>query len=391
MSFKRAARLDQLPPYLFIEIDRKKREAIKAGKDVISFGVGDPDRPTPTFIVDRMAEAIRESANHQYPLGSGSMEFRKCVTTFMQQRFNVTLDPATEAMAVIGTKEGIGHLPLAVINPGDYVLVPSPGYPVYESSTIFAGGLVHEMPLLSERGFLPDLNAIPRDVLSKARLMFINYPNNPTGAVAGLDFYEQCVALAQKHDFVICSDAAYTETYFDDRDRPRSIFEVKGAKEVAVEMHSLSKTFNMTGWRLGFAVGHAGVVEALAKIKGNVDSGAFTAIQDAGITALEGINRPEVLANREMYRRRRDALVPHLRELGFGVEPPRATFYVWAKCPKGHEDSMRCATKILDEAAIVAIPGVGFGKYGEGFVRFALTVEEDRIRVATGRLAEMKW
>lgn len=391
MPFQRAKRLDQLPPYLFIEIDRKKRDAIAAGKDVISFGVGDPDRPTPAFIVDRMADAIRTPANHQYPLGSGSMEFRECVTAFMKRRFGVSLDPATQALAVIGTKEGIGHLPLAVINPGDVALVPSPGYPVYESSTIFAGGTPYEMPLLSERGFLPDLDAIPRDIFDKTRLMFINYPNNPTGAVCGLDFYERCVALAKKHDFVVCSDAAYTETYFDERDRPHSIFEVPGAIDVAVEMHSLSKTFNMTGWRVGFAVGHAGVIEALAKIKGNVDSGIFTAVQDAGIAAIEGIERPDVLEIREIYRQRRDALVPHLREIGFGVDSPRATFYVWAKCPKGYEDSMKCATKLLEEAAIVAIPGVGFGKYGEGFVRFALTVDVDRIRVATGRLAELKW
>lgn len=391
MPFQRAARLDQLPPYLFIEIDRKKRAAIAAGKDVISFGVGDPDRPTPDFIVDSMAKAIRVPAHHQYPLGSGSAEFRATASAFMKDRFDVSVDPATEVLALIGTKEGIGHLPLAVLNPGDVALVPSPGYPVYESGTIFAGGKPYDMPLRADRGFLPDFDAIPPDVLARTRLMFINYPNNPTGAVCGLDFLEQAVALARRHDFVICSDAAYTETYFDDRDRPHSILEVPGAKDVAIEMHSLSKTFNMTGWRIGFAVGHPGVLEALAKIKGNVDSGAFTAVQDAAITALTGINRPDIVRIREMYRARRDALVPHLREIGFGIDPPRATFYVWARCPRGHEDSMRCATKILEEAAVVAIPGVGFGKHGEGFVRFALTVEVDRIREATGRLAELKW
>ncbi len=390
MAFKRAARLDQLPPYLFIEIDRRKREAIAAGKDVISFGVGDPDRPTPEFIIDRMKSAIYDAANHQYPLGSGSVEFRKTVADFMKARFGVAVDPANEVLALIGSKEGIGHLPLGVINPGDVVLVPSPGYPVYESSTIFAGGTPYTMPLTADREFLPDLDAIPAEVFAKARLMFINYPNNPTGAVAGMDFYEKCVALAKKHDFLICSDAAYTETYFDERDRPHSILEVPGAKEVAVEMHSLSKTFNMTGWRVGFAVGHAEALAALAKIKGNVDSGVFTAVQDAAIVAIQRINGPEVAEIRDVYRKRRDALVPHLKELGFGVESPRATFYVWARCPKGY-DSMRCATRILDETAIVAIPGIGFGKEGDDFVRFALTVDIDRIRTATGRLAELKW
>ncbi|HWL92589.1 MAG TPA: LL-diaminopimelate aminotransferase [Phycisphaerae bacterium] len=390
MAFTRAARLDRLPPYLFIEIDRRKREAIAAGKDVISFGVGDPDQPTPKFIIDRMARAIYEPANHQYPLGAGSAEFRKTAADFVQRRFGVTVDPQNEVLALIGTKEGLGHLPLAVINPGDVALVPSPGYPVYQSSTIFAGGEPYDMPLTRENGFLPDFDAIPRDVLAKTRLMFINYPNNPTGAVAGLDFLEHCVALARRHDFVICSDAAYTETYFDERDRPHSILEIPGANDVSIELHSLSKTFNMTGWRVGFAIGNSDVLAALAKIKGNIDSGVFTAVQEAAITAIEHIDGPEVAEIRDVYRQRRDALVPHLREIGFAVEPPRATFYVWAKCPKNY-DSMRCVTKLLDEAAIVAIPGLGFGKFGEGYVRFALTVDVDRIRQATGRLAELKW
>lgn len=390
MPFQRAARLDRLPPYLFIEIDRKKREAIAAGKDVISFGVGDPDRPTPLFIIDRMASAIRVPSNHQYPLGSGSLAFRETVATFMTSRFGVSVNPANEVLALIGSKEGLGHLPLAVINPGDVALVPSPGYPVYESSTIFAGGEPYVMPLSPDTGFLPNLDAIPADVLNRTRLMFINYPNNPTGATAGLDFYERCVALAKRCGFIVCSDAAYTETYFDERDRPHSILEIPGAKDVAIEMHSLSKTFNMTGWRVGFAVGHAEVLSALAKIKGNVDSGVFTAVQEAAITAIENIDGQAVAEIREVYRRRRDALVPHLKEMGFVVQSPRATFYVWARCPKGY-DSMACASKLLDEAAIVAIPGVGFGRYGEGFVRFALTVDEDRIREATGRMAELNW
>jgi LL-diaminopimelate aminotransferase len=302
----------------------------------------------------------------------------------------VSLDPRSEILTVIGTKEGLGHLPLAVVNPGDVALVPQPGYPVYQSSTIFAGGVPYVMPLTQERGFLPNLDEIPRDVLDRTALMFVNYPNNPTGAVAGLDFYERCVALARKHDFIVCSDAAYTEVYFDDRDRPHSIFEVPGARDVAVEMHSLSKTFNMTGWRLGFAAGHPDVLAALAKIKGNMDSGQFNAIQHAGVAAIAGIDTPEVAQIRTIYRERRDALVPGLNRVGFKVDPPRATFYVFARCPAGY-DSMRCATKVLEEAAIVAIPGIGFGKGGDNYVRFALTVERDRIGTAIERLAGLRW
>jgi len=390
MAFSRATRLDQLPPYLFIEIDRKKRAALAAGRDVIDFGVGDPDRPTPKFIIDRLAEAAYDPANHRYPSDVGVAEFRQTVGTWFAKRFGVTLDPKSEILTVIGTKEGIGHLPLAVVNPGDVALVPQPGYPVYQSSTIFAGGEPYIMPLTIERGFLPDLDAIPTSILDRTSLMFINYPNNPTGAVAGIEFYEKCVALARKHDFIVCSDAAYCEMYFRDNDRPHSILEVPGSREVAVEMHSLSKTFNMTGWRLGFAVGHADVLAALAKIKGNVDSGQFNAIQHAGVAAMSRIDGPEIAAIRETYRQRRDALVPGLNELGFKVEPPRATFYVWAKCPAGW-DSMRCAGRLLDDASIVAIPGIGFGVGGDGYVRFALTVEIPRIAAALERLAGLKW
>lgn len=390
MPFQRAKRLDQLPPYLFIDIDRKKRAAIAAGKDVIDFGVGDPDRPTPKFIIDRMATAIYDPKNHRYPFDTGVPEYREVAAAFFQKRFGVRLDPSAEIMALIGSKEGLGHLPLAVINPGDVGLIPTPGYPVYNAATLFAGGTPHEMPLTEERGFLPDIEAIPPAVLDKTALMFLNYPNNPTGAVASLEFYERCVHLARKHDFVICSDAPYTETYFDDADRPHSILEVPGAKDVAIEMHSLSKTFNMTGWRVAFAVGHKDILAALAKVKGNTDSGVFGAIQHAAITALESVDRPEVAEIRRIYRERRDALVPMLNKHGFRVKPPRATFFVWARCPEGYT-SMDCAGRLLEEAGIVAIPGIGFGKPGDGFVRFALTVEKDRIAMAESRLAGMTW
>lgn len=390
MSFKKASRLEALPPYLFIEIDHKKRAAIAAGKDVIDFGVGDPDRPTPKFIIDRMAEAIYDPANHPYPHDAGAPEFKTTAAAWFEQRFGVKVDPVKEMLALIGTKEGLGHLPLAVVNPGDRTLVPQPGYPVYQSASIFAGGRPYIMPLTEDNLFLPDLDAIPADVLQEASLLFVNYPNNPTGAVADLGLFERCVELARRHNFVVCSDAAYCEMYFDSGDRPHSVMEVPGAKDVAVELHSLSKTFNMTGWRIGFAVGNPDVLAALAKIKGNMDSGQFNAIQHAAVTALRNIDGPEVAAIRDFYKTRRDLLVPGLNRLGFEVRTPRATFYVWARCPKGL-DSMTCAARMLDECAIVAVPGIGFGAPGEGYVRFALTVEAERITEAVDRLGKLGW
>lgn len=390
MAFQRASRLDQLPPYLFIEIDRRKRAAIAAGKDVIDFGVGDPDRPTPTFIIDRMARTIYDPRNHRYPYDAGYPEFKQAAASWLAGRFGVRVDPAAEILTLIGSKEGLGHLPLAVLNPGEMALVPTPGYPVYNAATLFAGGVTHWMPLAEERGFLPDLDAIPAGVLAKTRLMFLNYPNNPTGAVASVEFFEKAVALARRHGFLICSDAPYSETFFDDNDRPPSILQVPGAKECCIEMHSLSKTFNMTGWRIAFAVGNADVLAALAKVKGNMDSGAFGAVQQAAALALEQIDHPDVAAIRRTYRERRDALVPVLRQAGFATAMPRATFFVWSRCPAGY-DSMGCATKLLEEAAIVAIPGVGFGPQGEGYVRFALTVEVDRIGEAGRRMGAVSW
>ena len=390
MAFQRAARLDQLPPYLFIEVDHKKKAAIAAGKDVIDFGVGDPDRPTPRFIIDRMALAIYDPKNHTYPFDVGVWEYREAITEWLKKRFGVMVDPKREVVTLIGSKEGLGHLPVAVVNPGDVVLVPTPGYPVYNAAAIFAGGVPYMMPLTHEHGFLPNLDEIPGDVLDKTVLMYLNYPNNPTGAVAPVAFYEKCVALAKKHDFIICSDAPYTETYFDDHDRPHSILEVPGAKDVCIEMHSLSKTFNMTGWRIAFAAGSADVLAALSKVKGNMDSGVFAAIQHAGAIALRGYDHPDVAGIRALYKQRRDMFVPKLREMGFQIDPPRATFYIWARCPKGY-DSWGCANKMLDEAAVVAVPGAGFGKPGEGFVRFSLTVANERIAEATKRLAGLRW
>lgn len=385
---QKADRLAQLPPYLFREIDRKKREAVAAGRDVIDLGVGDPDLPTPGFIVDRMAKAIRHPANHRYAPGRGMAAFRQAGARYLARRFGVQVDPACEVLALLGSKEGIGHLPIAVVNPGDTVLVPDPGYPVYTSGAVFAGASCHIMPLRAEHGWLPVLDDIPIEVRRRATLMWLNYPNNPTAAVAPFSFFEEAVALAREYNILIAQDAPYSELYYDDP--PPSILQAEGAMEVAVEFHSLSKTFNMTGWRIGFVVGNREVLAALATVKSNLDSGVFQAVQHAGVTALDGMDRPEFRARKETYLRRRDVLVGGLREAGWSVQTPEATFYVWAKCPQGW-DSMAVASRVLDEVDVVVIPGAGFGSRGKGYVRLALTVSEQRIKEAAGRLATLSW
>lgn len=383
-----ADRLGQLPPYLFVEIDRRKREAIAAGRDVIDFGVGDPDLPTHGFIIDAMAEAIRRPANHRYAAGAGSAEFRGAVAAYFERRFGVRVDPDSEVLALLGSKEGLAHLPTGVLNPGQIALIPDPCYPVYIAGTLFAGGKCHMMPLTADKGWLPDLAAIPSSVLSGARLLFLNYPNNPTGTCATLEFFESAVSLARKHGLLIVQDAAYAEMGFERP--PPSILQVAEAKEVAIELHSLSKTFNMTGWRSAFAVGNEDAIAALAKVKNNVDSGIFNAVQEASIVALNGLGRPEIAEQKAIYRRRRDTLVGGLREAGWSVEAPQATFYVWVRCPKGM-DSMTVASRILADADVVVIPGVGFGSCGEGYIRFALTVSESRTQEAVRRIAGISW
>lgn len=383
-SFAVARRLAELPPYLFVEIDRKKREALARGVDIINLGIGDPDLPTPAPIVRALARAAREPANHRYPESEGLDRFRQAVADWYRQRFGVELSPQSEVLALIGAKEGIGHLPLALVNPGDVVLVPDPAYPVYRAGTIFAGGEPYEMPLRPENAFLPDLRAIPASVLRRARLMFINYPNNPTGAVAPVEFYREVVEFATRHNIVVAQDNTYSEISFDGY-RPPSFLEVPGAKDVGIEFHSLSKTFNMTGWRIAFAVGRAEVIEALRKIKSNLDSGAFQAVQEAGIVALSMAE--EISArNCKVYQRRRDVLVRGLRQAGLTVEPPRATFYVWPRVPTGY-DSAGFVSTLIERAGIVCTPGSGFGKEGEGFVRFALTADVRRLAEAASRIA----
>jgi len=388
MNVSRAERLSRLPPYLFVEIDRKKREALADGRDVIDFGVGDPDRPTPTFIVERMAEAIRKPANHTYALGAGTLELRQVFADYLRRRFEVDLDPAGEIIALLGSKEGIGHLPTAVVNPGEAVLIPEPGYPVYVGGTVFAGGVCQAMPLREEHDWLPVLDDIPADVRRDARLMFLNYPNNPTGACAPRSFFEEVVAFARKHQILIAQDAPYCELYYGDP--PPSILQIEGAKDVAIEFHSLSKTFNMTGWRIAFAVGNRDVLAALAAVKSNLDSGVFKAVQEAGVAAVLGVDRPEIREQVELYRRRRDLLVAALRQAGWPARPPQATFYLWAKCPKGWA-SMAVASRLLEETGVVVIPGAGFGSTAEGFVRFSLTVSEERTREAIERISGLSW
>jgi len=385
----RADRLSMLPAYLFAEVDRKKREAVAAGRDVIDFGVGDPDTPTPAFIVDRMAEAIRDPANHPYSFGIGMRVFRNAVIQYMQRRFGVAVDPDKETIALLGSKEGIGHLPTAIINPGQVVLCPEPGYPVYVSGTIFAGGTPYIMPLRDENGWLPALDEIPADVLDRAKLMYLNYPNNPTAALADRTFFEKAVDFARRHDFIIAHDAPYIDLYYGD-ERPVSIMQIDGAKDVAIELHSLSKTFSMTGWRIAFAVGHSEVLAALAKVKANMDSGVFQAVQYAAIAALDGIERQEIKDLVAMYRKRRDILVAGLRESGWPCNSPEATLYVWARCPEGSE-STTVANRLLEEADVVVTPGAGLGETSKGFVRFSLTVPEDRIREAVKRITSVSW
>ena len=387
MSFELSQRLRQLPPYLFAEIDRAKRRLRAEGKDLIDLGVGDPDRPTPAHIVEALYRAAQDPSNHNYALDFGMTELREAIAGWYQDRFGVELDPETEVLPLLGTKEGIAHIPLAFVNPGDRVLVPDPGYPVYASGTIFAGGEPVRMPLKAENGFLADLEAIDGETASRSRLLFLNYPNNPTAAVCDLAYLEKAAAFAGKHGIILCHDAAYTELAFDGF-RPPSFLQAEGSREVGIEFHSLSKTYNMTGWRVGFAVGNPEVIRGLSKVKSNIDSGIFQAVQKAGVAALTGPQdfRDELL---ETYRRRRDTLVDGLNALGWQVEKPRATFYVWCPVPDG-SPSADFAKRLLEESGVVATPGVGLGPSGEGYIRMALTRPEEEIRVALERLGKLK-
>ena len=380
-----AERLRHLPPYLFAEIDRLKREEIKKGVDLIDLSIGDPDLPTPEHIVESLRKAAGRPENHRYPSYEGMPSFRQAVAGWYKRRFDVALDAQTEVLSLIGSKEGIGHIPLAFAGPGDVVLYTSPGYPVYPVGALFAGAEGYPLPLLEANGFLPDMGSVPADILKRAKLLFINYPNNPTGAAADGEFFEKIVEFAGRHNIIVCHDAAYSEIYYDDK-KPASFLQTPGAKEVGIEFHSLSKTYNMTGWRLGFAVGHKEVIAGLGRIKTNLDSGVFQAVQEAGITALDTKDE-ELSGIRRTYQQRRDALYSGLTGQGIHVIKPEAAFYLWAGCPKGF-DSRSFAKHLLEKAGVVATPGVGFGQPGEGYIRFALTVPVDRIGEAVQRIGK---
>lgn len=383
INIKLAERLKNLPPYLFAAIDKMKNDARAKGVDLIDLSIGDPDMPTPAHIIDAMKSAVEKPEHHRYPSYEGMLSYRKAVANWYKHRFNVRIDPAAEVLSLIGSKEGIGHIPLAFVNPRDVVLVPSPGYPVYPVGALFAGGESYIMPLKEGNGFLPDFKAIPEDVLKRSKLMFLNYPNNPTAAVAGKEFFKEAIALAEKYNIIICHDAAYSEIYYDN-EKPMSFLEVDGAMDVGIEFHSLSKTYNMTGWRIGFAVGNKGVIAGLGKIKTNLDSGIFQAIQEASITALNTDER--ILAGiRKVYQERRDALYNGLSAIGLNVNKPKATFYLWTKVPAGFDSSLFVA-HLLEKAGVLGTPGVGFGTPGEGYIRFALTQSIDRINEAVERI-----
>jgi len=380
-----ADRIKNLPPYLFAGIDKAKQEARARGVDVIDLSVGDPDLPTPDHIVSALKQAANDSSNHQYPSYEGKLAFRNAVADWYKKTFDIDLDPMNEVLTLIGSKEGIAHAPLAFINPGDVALVPDPAYPVYATATAFAGGEPAIMPLLRENGFLPDLDAIPADVARRAKIMFLNYPNNPIGATASEKFFGELVDYARDHNIIIMHDNPYSEIYYDGN-RSLSILEIDGAKDVAVEFHSLSKTYNMTGWRIGSVVGNADVVAGIGKVKSNIDSGTFGAVQDAGIVAL-GSPKEVVDEIRKVYQQRIEILYKALKDIDLVLEKPRATLYLWAWAGGS---SIDYAAKLLERTGIVATPGLGFGKYGEGYMRFSITRETKRVEEAARRLEKMK-
>jgi len=384
--FRLSKKIQALPPYLFLEIDKAKRQARAEGRDIIDLGIGDPDQPTPKFIIEALSQAANDPANHRYALDQGMPVLRKAIADWYKRRFNVNLNSETEVLPLIGSKEGIAHFPLAFLNPGDLSLVPDPCYPPYKGGTILAGGTPYLMPLLATNSFLPDLKKIPLSARKKAKIIFINYPNNPTSACASDDFYRELIEFATKNKIIIISDLAYSEMAYDGY-QPRSLLEFDGARDVVIEFHSLSKTYNMTGWRVGWACGNAQLVAALAKVKSNIDSGIFSAIQLAGVAALQG-SQDYLKSMCALYQQRRDILVDGLNALGWQAIKPKATFYVWIKIPPKAE-AISFAARILKESNIVATPGVGFGKYGQGYIRMALTVPEARINEALGRLKKI--
>ena len=378
-----ARRIDKVPPYLFVEISRKIAEKKAQGIDVISFGIGDPDIPTPSNVVSRLLETAVDSPNHRYPETDGLPELRQAIARWYQRRFGVSVDPDTEVLPLIGAKEGIGHVALCFVDPGDSVLVPDPGYPVYSVGTWFAGGECRWMPLLEENGWLPDLDAIDSRDADAAKVMWLNYPNNPTGAIADLSYFERVVDFAREHDIAVMHDASYSEVAYD-RYKPVSFLQAGGGADVGLEFHSLSKSYNMTGWRVGAAVGNAEMIRALMVVKSNLDSGIPNAIQ---YMAIEALDSPlgSIDDRNGIYRRRRDKIVASLQRMGLHVDIPKASLYVWARIPDRYT-SAEFAEQLLDECDIVVTPGSGYGAYGEGYVRFSLTIADEQLERGLARL-----
>jgi len=381
--FEISDRLKKIPPYLFVEIDKKKKELISKGEDVIDFGVGDPDLPTPENIIEAMKKAVENPKFHRYPFGKGTKEFRKAISDFYKRNYDVDIDPENEICVLIGSKEGIAHFPLCFINQGDISLVPEPGYPVYNIGTLIAGGESYFLPLKKENDFLPDIGKIPENILERTKILYLNYPNNPTGSFANKEFLTEAIKFCKKNNIILVYDAAYSEIYFEER--PVNIFSIDGAKDVVIEFNSLSKTYNMTGWRIGWTCGNSFLISALAKIKENVDSGTFEAIQYAGIEALTG-SQESVEKMRKIYKRRRDIFASGLNELGFKFNLPKGTFYFWVEVGGS---SIKFVDFLLENGKIVSTPGVGFGPSGEGYVRFSLTIDEEKIKKAIGRMKDI--
>ncbi len=379
-----ARRIENLPPYLFVEITRKIAEKKAKGEDVISFAIGDPDIPTPPHIIDKLCQAAQDPVNHRYPESEGLPELRQAIADWYQKRFGVSLDPDKEVLPLLGAKEGIAHIALCFIDPEDIALVPDPAYPVYSIGTMLAGCKPYYLPLSEKNNFLPDFNSIPEDIVKRAKLLWINYPNNPTGAVADLDFFNRTVKFAHQHDLAVCHDGPYSEVAFDDY-QPVSFMQADGAKEVGVEFHSLSKSYNMTGWRIGMMVGNAAMVNALKTVKSNMDSGIPQAIQYAAIEALRG-SQDCIQEHNAIYQRRRDLVVDMLNDIGIEARPPKASLYIWAKIPEGYT-SVDFTADLLEQVGVVVTPGTGYGKNGEGYVRLSLTIPDAALVKGLSRLA----
>ncbi len=380
---RKAKRISGIHPYLFAEIDKKKQELIEKGVKIIDLGIGDPDKPTPERILGKFHKAVDDPSNHNYPPYEGIKEFRTAVADWYKKRFGFSLDAEKEVLSLIGSKEGIAHVFLAFVDPGDVALIPDPGYPVYQVATLLAGGTPYSVPLLKENAFLPDLKSIDKSVIKKSKLLFINYPNNPTGAVAGEGFLKEAVKFCKDNDLLLCSDLAYSEVAFNGY-RPMSVLQIPGAKEVSIEFHSLSKTYNMTGWRIGMAVGNRDAIAALSVIKTNIDSGIFKAIQLAGVEALNGSQKDTDEMNR-IYEERSNALVDGLNSLGWKLERSKATFYVWAPVPKGFTSSS-FVSHLLEKTGVLVVPGSGYGKYGEGYFRASITIDKSKVIEAVSRM-----